>query len=93
MCSKKTDGITVTLTLDENDQPVLEFVHSEKDASLEQKLLGSLIRNIGRQGLELHRTGGPAGQTLGRYRQEIKPALPHPGHTARNPKRSTAGRN
>ncbi|RYC69794.1 MULTISPECIES: hypothetical protein [Spirosoma] len=50
--SSKADLISITL--DEQDEPVLEFTHSETDTTLDQKLLGKLLRQIHRQGIELH---------------------------------------
>lgn len=34
----------ISLTLNEQDEPVLAFTHNPKSDSLEQKLLGALIR-------------------------------------------------
>jgi hypothetical protein len=46
----------VEIGMNDQDQPVLKFTHCQDSVTLEQQLLGALVRQIARKGIVLVKT-------------------------------------
>ncbi|WP_020599187.1 hypothetical protein [Spirosoma panaciterrae] len=64
----------IQITLNDDDEAVLQFSVSETERTLEQKLLGAFLRKAGPKGIRLHlkRTYKDADEKL-HYDYEIRP--------------------